>query len=153
MEDMVELRDPETRRNAVRGMLEASTTVGAADLWAAPSEHASGTLWGEVSAAMLAALDDYQTDNRGDVGSWVREAAMDSLLEYLLLSSQLRDGGSKRWAASRVALCAVRAGGDKVQNVEGGDDGWAARCPRCDNRRRLMPYRSSDTMPSHTLTP
>ena len=123
MEDMVELRDPETRRNAVRGMLEAATTVGAADLWAAPSEHASGTLWGEVSAAMLAALDDYQTDNRGDVGSWVREAAMESLLEYLLLSSQLRDGESEQHhppivaAAEAFATCLCQQASEKIDRM------------------------------------
>ena len=30
-------------------------------------------------------MDDYQTDNRGDVGSWVREAAMESALPLLAL--------------------------------------------------------------------
>lgn len=29
--------------------------------------------------SLFLALDDYSTDNRGDVGSWVREAAMDGL--------------------------------------------------------------------------
>ena len=37
--------------------------------------------------AMLAAMGDYQTDNRGDVGSWVREAAIGSLLPMLLLGA------------------------------------------------------------------
>ena len=45
-------------------------------------------------AETAADLDD--DEDRGDVGSWVREAAMESLLEYLLLSSQLRDGASKQ---------------------------------------------------------
>jgi hypothetical protein len=34
------------------------------------------TLCHEIFAAFLKALDDYSTDNRGDVGSWVREAAI-----------------------------------------------------------------------------
>lgn len=33
----------------------------------------------EVMDSLFKALDDYSTDNRGDVGSWVREAAMDGL--------------------------------------------------------------------------
>lgn len=33
----------------------------------------------EVMDCLFLALDDYSTDNRGDVGSWVREAAMDGL--------------------------------------------------------------------------
>lgn len=32
-----------------------------------------------VMQALFRALDDYAVDNRGDVGSWVREAAMDAL--------------------------------------------------------------------------
>jgi len=33
----------------------------------------------EVMKSLFKALDDYSVDNRGDVGSWVREAAMDGL--------------------------------------------------------------------------
>lgn len=33
----------------------------------------------EVMMSLFKALDDYSVDNRGDVGSWVREAAMDGL--------------------------------------------------------------------------
>jgi hypothetical protein len=38
-----------------------------------------------VVPALLAALRDYSRDNRGDVGSWVREAAMDGTTQLLLL--------------------------------------------------------------------
>jgi hypothetical protein len=34
-----------------------------------------------VVGALLACLKDYSTDNRGDVGSWVREAAMQGLAQ------------------------------------------------------------------------
>jgi hypothetical protein len=34
------------------------------------------TLCHQIFTAFLKALDDYSTDNRGDVGSWVREAAI-----------------------------------------------------------------------------
>ena len=49
---------------------------------------------GRALRALLAALGDYSLDNRGDVGSWVREAAMEGLAallqEVLLpLASQL----------------------------------------------------------------
>lgn len=33
----------------------------------------------EVMTRLIQALDDYSVDKRGDVGSWVREAAMDGL--------------------------------------------------------------------------
>lgn len=34
------------------------------------------TIRNEVMQSLLTALEDYSVDNRGDVGSWVREAAM-----------------------------------------------------------------------------
>ena len=51
------------------------------------------SLYIEAVEAMLAALDDYQTDNRGDVGSWVREAAIASLLPMLALGAAPAAGG------------------------------------------------------------
>lgn len=38
----------------------------------------------EVFDALLAALDDYSVDNRGDVGSWVREAALKAAEKWAL---------------------------------------------------------------------
>jgi hypothetical protein len=40
-----------------------------------------------VLPALLGALRDYSRDNRGDVGSWVREAAMEGTTQLLLLLS------------------------------------------------------------------
>jgi len=45
----------------------------------------STTTYTRVVDALLSALGDYQTDNRGDVGSWVREAAIVGTLELLRL--------------------------------------------------------------------
>ncbi|CAD7937708.1 unnamed protein product [Amoebophrya sp. A25] len=36
-----------------------------------------------VEKALLAATQDYETDRRGDVGSWVREMALDALVHFL----------------------------------------------------------------------
>ena len=47
----------------------------------------------EAVEAMLSAMSDYQTDNRGDVGSWVREAAIGSLLPMLLLATAHTEAG------------------------------------------------------------
>lgn len=43
-----------------------------------------------VCPALLAALEDYTRDNRGDVGSWVREAAMDGLAQLVLALGNIR---------------------------------------------------------------
>ncbi|KAF6263485.1 armadillo-type protein [Scenedesmus sp. NREL 46B-D3] len=51
---------------------------------------------GCVFPALLGAFEDYTRDNRGDVGSWVREAAMDGLAELVLalgsMQQQQQDG-------------------------------------------------------------
>jgi Tubulin folding cofactor D C terminal len=39
----------------------------------------------DVTACFLSALKEYTLDNRGDIGAWVRETAMNAL--YLLLTS------------------------------------------------------------------
>lgn len=77
-------RDAEARVNAVKGLIFVCETL-------TEDEKLSGYFNGEnvvslfllirneVMNSLFKALDDYSTDNRGDVGSWVREAAMDGL--------------------------------------------------------------------------
>ena len=82
-------RDAEARRNAVRALVTIVEAVGVGDV--------AGVGGGEqgnhrrlqqnhvetVLNALLTCLTDYSTDNRGDVGSWVREAAMLGLEQVL----------------------------------------------------------------------
>lgn len=42
-------------------------------------KYVPGAWWPQVLPCVHANLEDYTTDNRGDVGSWVREASMDVL--------------------------------------------------------------------------
>jgi len=61
-----------------------------------------------VLPALLLALRDYSRDNRGDVGSWVREAAMNGTTQLLLLLSRMlspqqqEQGGSAAHGADTV---------------------------------------------------
>jgi hypothetical protein len=84
-EPIAELRDPETRRNAVRALVEMSHTLGLR-AYAAGGDGLPTHLYLRVMEAVLSAFDDYQMDNRGDVGSWVREAAMSAVLPLLRLA-------------------------------------------------------------------
>jgi hypothetical protein len=61
-------------------------TPGKNDTQSEDSKLPASVVSGQVMEHLLAALDDYATDNRGDVGSWVREAAMESIekVTYLL---------------------------------------------------------------------
>lgn len=84
MQENPEDRDAEARVNAVKGLISVCETLTQAQ------EHSSihsgedeislfHLIKDEVMASLFKALNDYSVDNRGDVGSWVREAAMDGL--------------------------------------------------------------------------
>lgn len=72
--------DAEARVNAVRGLVSVCETL-TEDSNNNSEEVTSLFLLikNEVVQTLFKALDDYSVDNRGDVGSWVREAAMDGL--------------------------------------------------------------------------
>lgn len=84
MQDNPEDRDAEARVNAVRGLVSVCETLSEAG---ESSNFFSGEdgialfplIRNEVMDSLFKALDDYSTDNRGDIGSWVRDAAMDGL--------------------------------------------------------------------------
>jgi hypothetical protein len=76
----VEDRDTETRQYAMYGLIGACKQVG--------PEEISSELLQLVERTILAALKDYCVDNRGDVGSAVRQAAMEAGEQLCQLMSQ-----------------------------------------------------------------
>ncbi|EPS73351.1 hypothetical protein M569_01400, partial [Genlisea aurea] len=80
IEDNPYERDAESRVNAVRGLVSVCETLSVSK---ESSEEDGLELYhfirDDVMYSLFKALDDYSTDNRGDVGSWVREAAMNGL--------------------------------------------------------------------------
>ncbi|KAK4476510.1 hypothetical protein RD792_015666 [Penstemon davidsonii] len=84
IEENPEYRDAESRVNAVKGLVsvcEILTEAGESSVFFSGEDEIALFLFirSEVLCSLFRALDDYSTDNRGDVGSWVREAAMDGL--------------------------------------------------------------------------
>ena len=79
--------DAEARRNSVTALSQVCEGLGAA-VW----EEVGGRdrVCDVALRAFLTGLEDYATDNRGDVGSWVREAAMRALARLL---RQVAGGG------------------------------------------------------------
>ncbi|KNE70443.1 hypothetical protein AMAG_14573 [Allomyces macrogynus ATCC 38327] len=69
--------DAETKRNALQALGQVLERYGTA---LGESENGTAVL-AESVACMLTALDDYTTTIRGDVGSWVRMAAMQALVK------------------------------------------------------------------------
>ncbi|KAL4336004.1 hypothetical protein GQ457_07G015330 [Hibiscus cannabinus] len=80
IEDNPEDRDAEARVNSVKGLVSVCQTLTqereSSDIDDMSLFH---LIKNEVMVSLFKALDDYSVDNRGDVGSWVREAAMEGL--------------------------------------------------------------------------
>lgn len=75
--------DAETRKQAVKSMVSVVLTLGV--------ERVSAELLQLVMDTLFNALNDYQLDRRGDVGSWVREetmTAMTSLVQMIVEKGQ-----------------------------------------------------------------
>ncbi|KAK7390830.1 hypothetical protein VNO78_18945 [Psophocarpus tetragonolobus] len=84
IEENPEDRDAEARVNAVKGLtLVCETLINGRKDTATSFVEDDFSLFilikNEVMMSLFKALDDYSVDNRGDVGSWVREAALDGL--------------------------------------------------------------------------
>lgn len=84
IENKPEDRDAEARANAVKGLiLVLKTLTQERDCSSICCGEDGMSLYhlikNEVMLSLFKALDDYSVDNRGDVGSWVREAAMEGL--------------------------------------------------------------------------
>lgn len=85
MQAQVDQRDAETRRNAVIGLINVVRTVGPQ---CQSSEGLNPEQCKKIYDAFIQCLSDYCTDNRGDVGSWVREQAMTALKDFLIILLQ-----------------------------------------------------------------
>eukprot|EP00736_Rhodelphis_marinus_P002796 Rmarinus@m.297 len=131
-------RDAETRKNAVRALGELVSTLGVPHR---PSSHI-GDITGDyepelpddelqkVFSSLRLAMDDYCTDDRGDVGSWVREAAMEAfatIVPLVEVAQRQRQGEGLQgplpsdWASTVVSLLAKQAVEkiDRVRNIAG----------------------------------
>ena len=73
--------DAETRRQAVKSLIRAVTTLGPKNIDLERLQKVLETLY--------KALDDYALDRRGDVGSWVREESMKALTQLVQLMVEL----------------------------------------------------------------
>ncbi|XP_029584980.1 tubulin-specific chaperone D isoform X4 [Salmo trutta] len=73
----------EARRDAAKAMAQVCVTAGVSAQGSSDSVVCEGNV-SAVYRALLDCMTDYTLDSRGDVGAWVREAAMTSLMEMTL---------------------------------------------------------------------
>lgn len=107
IENKPEDRDAEARVNAVKGLiLVLKTLTQERDCSSICCGEDGMSLYhlikNEVMLSLFKALDDYSVDNRGDVGSWVREAAMEGLetCTYILC---IKDSNGKAHGVESVS--------------------------------------------------
>ncbi|XP_078140613.1 tubulin-specific chaperone D [Centroberyx gerrardi] len=74
----------EARRDAVRALAQVCVKAGVC-AHGSPDSVLCSENAAEVYGALLDSMNDYTTDSRGDVGSWVREAAMTSLVDVTMV--------------------------------------------------------------------
>ncbi|KAM9843702.1 tubulin-specific chaperone D [Aulostomus maculatus] len=74
----------EARRDAVRAIAQVCINAGVCASGSPDSVLCSENV-GAVYDTLLNCMNDYTTDSRGDVGAWVREAAMSSLMDVTVL--------------------------------------------------------------------
>lgn len=74
----------EARRDGVKAIANLCQTVGVDKQGQADSTLCPGNV-GTVYSALLQAMKDYTLDSRGDIGAWVREAAMQALHDITCL--------------------------------------------------------------------
>ncbi|NXB45964.1 TBCD protein, partial [Leucopsar rothschildi] len=77
----------ESRRDALIAIAKVCQTVGVKGD-GSQQEYVCRDNVDQIYATLLTGVTDYTTDSRGDVGGWVREAAMSSLMEVTVLLVQ-----------------------------------------------------------------
>jgi hypothetical protein len=84
--------DAETRRNAIESLYRVSETVGIGSSPDCHLDYPTVALCADqvkrIFMALFDALEDYNMDRRGDVGSWSRIAAMVALEKLLFLATK-----------------------------------------------------------------
>uniref|UniRef100_A0A3Q3G3V6 Tubulin-specific chaperone D n=1 Tax=Labrus bergylta TaxID=56723 RepID=A0A3Q3G3V6_9LABR len=74
----------EARRDAVKAISQVCAKVGVS-AYSSPDSFLCSENVAEVYGTLHGSMNDFTTDSRGDIGAWVREAAMTSLMEVTLL--------------------------------------------------------------------
>lgn len=110
--------DPQTRQFAVVSLGRACAAAGAA---------VGDELVEEVVRTLDAALRDYAVDRRGDVGSWVREAAMEVVAVLLDLQRRGAPPRLKAGTATHFVSLVLQQAVEKIDRVR-------------DNAVRLLRY-------------
>ncbi|XP_057570643.1 tubulin-specific chaperone D isoform X2 [Hippopotamus amphibius kiboko] len=103
----------ESRRDALKAIARICQTVGVR-AGGTPDEAVCRENVSQIYCTMLDCLNDYTTDSRGDVGAWVREAAMTSLMDLTLLLGRDEPELIEAPVCRRVMCCLAQQASEKI---------------------------------------
>ncbi|XP_047302740.1 tubulin-specific chaperone D isoform X1 [Homo sapiens] len=102
----------ESRRDGLKAIARICQTVGVKA--GAPDEAVCGENVSQIYCALLGCMDDYTTDSRGDVGTWVRKAAMTSLMDLTLLLARSQPELIEAHTCERIMCCVAQQASEKI---------------------------------------
>ncbi|XP_049557798.1 tubulin-specific chaperone D isoform X1 [Orcinus orca] len=103
----------ESRRDALKAISRICQTVGV-QAEGTPDEVVCREDVAQVYCTLLGCLSDYTTDSRGDVGAWVREAAMTSLMDLTLLLARDQPELIEAPVCQRIMCCLAQQASEKI---------------------------------------
>ncbi|XP_070340005.1 tubulin-specific chaperone D isoform X5 [Equus asinus] len=106
----------ESRRDALKAISRVCQTVGV-EAGGSPDEVVCEENVAQIFRTLLDCLRDYTTDSRGDVGAWVREAAMTSLMDLTLLLGRDQPELLEAQVCERVMCCLAQQASEKIDRV------------------------------------
>ncbi|KAM6164683.1 tubulin-specific chaperone D [Rhynchocyon petersi] len=109
-------RFAEARRDALRAIARICQTVGVSTD-SVPEKALCKENIPQIYSTLLKCMADYTTDSRGDVGVWVREAAMTSLMELTLLLGRNRPELIPTDVCEKILCCVAQQASEKIDRV------------------------------------
>ncbi|XP_058024468.1 tubulin-specific chaperone D [Ahaetulla prasina] len=103
----------ESRRDGLKAVAKVCLTVGV-NGEGSPDEFVCKSNVTEIYNIFLDGLNDYTTDSRGDVGAWVREAAMTSLMEITLLLTRTEPALIDANISKRIMCSVAQQSAEKI---------------------------------------
>ncbi|XP_077183676.1 tubulin-specific chaperone D isoform X1 [Paroedura picta] len=103
----------ESRRDGLKAIAKICLTVRVKGE-GSPTEFVCRNNVAQIYNTLLDGLNDYTTDSRGDVGAWVREAAMTSLMEVTLLLTQNEPALIDANVCKKIMCCLAQQSAEKI---------------------------------------
>ncbi|XP_019615055.1 PREDICTED: LOW QUALITY PROTEIN: tubulin-specific chaperone D-like [Branchiostoma belcheri] len=106
----------EARRDAIKSIIRICSTVGI-EKGGSPDCVICEDNINSVFDTFLLAMEDYTTDRRGDVGTWVREAAVVGLAEITSQALQVDAGLIKQEYCEKTIFSVLHQAGEKIDRA------------------------------------